>query len=107
MVLMGKSWGTAAAAELACTSGRLAPGIKAIVFANVANREYLDCMHEGDVPFLYLTNKDDPARKTLSSYEEEWGSDSKFHTFIGEAGGHSITEEFKEPITEFLRTNYA
>jgi len=106
ILILGKSWGTVAAAFLVCRDNSLALWAKAIILANPINKNYLPCMHSGGVPLLYLSNKDDKTLRWLSHYEKEWGMDKKLTTFVGNSGGHRITTEFLDPIMHFVRLYY-
>jgi len=107
ILILGKSWGTVAAAFLVCKQNSLASWAKAIILANPVNKDYLPCMHSGGIPILYLSNKDDKAVRGLSLYKREWRMDKKkLTTFVGDSGGHRITREFLNPIMHFVRLNY-
>jgi len=106
ILILGKSWGTTAAAFLVCREGSLASWARAIILANPVNEEYLPCMHSGGIPLLYLSNEDDHAIRSLASYKKEWGMDKKLTLFIGNKGGHTITNEFTNPIMNFVQANY-
>merc|ERR1719397_560087 len=57
ILILGKSWGTAAAAFLVCREGSPASWAKAIILANPVNEEYLPCIHSGDIPLFYLSTR--------------------------------------------------
>jgi len=113
VLLCGKSWGTRAAAELAC-SGAFT---RALILANPVNDKHLDTIHKKNFPVMYITSEDDFAKSTMEMYEKEWKGDSNFVRYVGPAnspalikptklGGHLMTQAFIKPILDFTKKFY-
>ena len=102
-IIMGKSWGGHAA--FAYTTNHPESVIKLVLVAPAySNAPRVAALHQTGVHTFLAWTKDDPMIKypTSEVWIENMGSDLVFYT--AEKGGHTILDEYADPILHFLNT---
>jgi len=119
-LLLGKSWGSKAAAKFASDEKI---SVSALILTNAVNQEYYQQIRERKVPALFVTNENDckpkynvqGAQKKFEQQKAIGSCNFEVHVSRGDSpalirkskkGGHHMTEDDVEPILKFTEKYY-
>jgi len=119
-LLLGKSWGSVAAAKFAADEKI---SVSALILTNALNKKYYQQINKRNIPALFVTNTNDykPKYDVLGAqkkFEEQkciGSSNFEVHISPGDSpalirsskkGGHHILEDDVEPIIKFTEKHF-